>query len=361
MILRAKAPLRISFCGGGTDVSPYPEEKGGVVLSTTIDKYVYATLRTRDDALLSLTSLDYDISETHPAETELPIDGSLDLLKGVVNHFRQVSLARSGARRGGHSVGFPSGFDLLVHTDAPPGSGLGASSTLVATLVGLFREWLSEPLTNYEIAELTYRIERLDLKIAGGRQDQYAATFGGFNFIEFFSDHTVVNPLRIRREVVNELEYSMLLCYTGGTRLSAHIVENQTRSYREGNPKVVHSLDRMKDLTFEMKSVLLRDRVQGFGELLHEAWIEKKNLDPAITSGQIDRLYEVARAAGATGGKILGAGGGGYLLCFCPFDRKQAIARALEGEGGALVPFALEERGLQTWSVPQENGEKSGP
>jgi D-glycero-alpha-D-manno-heptose-7-phosphate kinase len=239
MILRAKAPLRISFCGGGTDVSPYPEEKGGVVLSTTIDKYVHATLRPRDDRSVVLTSLDYDVTEAFPLDTQLPIDGKLDLLKGVVNRFRALA---------------PRGFDLLVHSDAPPGSGLGSSSTLVTTLVGLLREWVREPLTNYEIAELTYKIEREDLRIAGGRQDQYAATFGGFNFIEFHRDHTIVNPLRIRPGVVNELEYSMLLCYTGATRVSAHIVENQMRSYVAGKGAVVQSLDRMKELATPPRS-----------------------------------------------------------------------------------------------------------
>ena len=346
MILRAKAPLRISFCGGGTDCSPYAEERGGVVLSTTIDKYVYATLRVRDDRRVSLTSLDYDLTQIFPLDRPLPIDGELDLLKGVVNHFREAVLNVK-----------ESGFDLLVHSDAPPGSGLGASSTLVTALVGVMREWLRQALTSYEIAELTHKIERADLKIAGGRQDQYAAVFGGFNFIEFGRNHTVVNPLRIRREVVNELEYSTLLCYTGSTRMSAHIVENQMRSYVQGKQTVVHSLDRMKELTIEMKTVLLRDQVRRFGELLHEAWTAKKDLDPAITTEQIDRLYEVARAAGAIGGKILGAGGGGFLLIFCPFERKLAIARALEGEGGRLVPFALEERGLQTWIVPPEGPE----
>jgi D-glycero-alpha-D-manno-heptose-7-phosphate kinase len=346
MILRAKAPLRISFCGGGTDCSPYVEERGGVVLSTTIDKYVYATLRARRDRAVCLTSLDYDVTHTFPLDRALPIDGELDLLKGVVNHFRDLALAKGG-------------FDLLVHSDAPPGSGLGASSTLVTALVGLMCEWLRKAMTNYEIAELTHKIERVDLAIAGGRQDQYAAVFGGFNFIEFQIDHTIVNPLRIRREVVNELEYSTLLCYTGSTRISAHIVENQMRSYIQGNDAVVQSLDRMKELTLEMKAALLRDRVRRFGELLHEAWIAKKDLDPAITTPQIDRLYEVAREKGAIGGKILGAGGGGFLLVFCPFEKKLAIARGLEAEGGKLVPFALEERGLQAWTVPPEDGESA--
>jgi D-glycero-alpha-D-manno-heptose-7-phosphate kinase len=346
MILRAKAPLRISFCGGGTDVSPYPEEKGGVVLSTTIDKFVYATLRPRPDRLITLTSLDYDISRTFPMGAPLPIDGDLDLLKGVVNRFQKSA---------------PTGFDLLVHSDAPPGSGLGSSSTLVTALVGLLRLWVGEPLTNYEIAELTYRIERVDLKIAGGRQDQYAATFGGFNFIEFFRDHSIVNPLRIRRDVVNELEYSLLLWFTGATRVSAHIVENQTRSYIAGKAPVVASLDRMKDLAIEMKAALLRDRLHRFGELLHEAWRAKKDLDPAITTDQIDGLYETARAHGAIGGKILGAGGGGYLLIFAPFDRRHEIIRALEAGGGKFVPFAFEERGLQTWAVPDADDPAEAP
>lgn len=345
MILRAKAPLRISFCGGGTDVSPYPEEKGGVVLSTTIDKYVYATLRTREDRQVTLTSLDYDQTCAHPLDEPLPLDGGLELLKGVVNHFRGVRPA-----------GFPGGFDLLVHSDAPPGSGLGASSTLVVALVGVLRDWLREPLASYDIAELTYKIERIDLSIAGGRQDQYAATFGGFNFIEFRSDHAIVNPLRIRREVVNELEYCMLLCFTGSTRMGANIVRNQTASYLRREERVVRSLDRMKELTLEMKAALLRDRVRHFGELLHTAWLAKKDLDPGITTPIIDTLYEAAMRAGAVGGKLLGAGGGGYLLVFCPFDRRQGIARALEEAGGTIVPYALEERGLQTWTVPPENG-----
>ncbi len=203
----------------------------------------------REDRTVSLTSLDYDLTRTFPIDEPLPIDGELDLLKGVVNHFRALAVAKGG-------------FDLLVHSDAPPGQRArrlldprhrpGRPDVRVAP----------QGLTNYEIAELTHKIERVDLKIAGGRQDQYAAVFGGFNFIEFQYDHTIVNPLRIRREVVNELEYSTLLCYTGSTRMSAHIVENQMRSYIQGKEAVIQSLDRMKELTIEMKAALLRDRVR---------------------------------------------------------------------------------------------------
>ncbi|MCA9728127.1 MAG: GHMP kinase [Candidatus Eisenbacteria bacterium] len=338
-IFRAKAPLRISFCGGGTDVSPYPEEKGGVVLSATIDKYAYASLRPTETGMLRVTSLDFDLTREYPLGRPIELGDELDLIKGVVNHFQ----FREGADP------FPSGCDIFLHSDAPPGSGLGSSSTMVTTLVGVIAEWLRHPLTPYEIAERTYRIERQELRLAGGRQDQYAATFGGFNFMEFLADHTVVNPLRLRRDTLCELEYSLLLCYTGRTRLSAHIVENQTRSYREGKDAVVSALDEMKRIAIHMKGLLLRDRISEFGEMLHQAWQHKRNLDAAISTPQIDELYQAARAEGAIGGKILGAGGGGYLLVQAPFEAKHKVARALEALGGEVVPFAFEGRGLQTW------------
>ena len=340
MIVRAKAPLRISFCGGGTDVSPYPEERGGVVLSATIDKYAYASLRPRADDTVQVTSLDYDITRTYPLGQKLTPDGELDLVKGVLNHFQF-----------GTEGGVPSGCDIFIHSDAPPGSGLGSSSTMVTALCGVLSEWARTPLTPYEIAELTYQVERIDLAIAGGKQDQYAATFGGFNFMEFHADHTVVNPLRLRRDTQNELEYALLLCYTGGTRLSAHIVENQTRSYRAGKAEVVASLDQMKALTLEMKALLLRDRIQEFGEKLHVAWEAKKQLDAGISNSTIDSLYALARQQGAIGGKILGAGGGGFLLVLVPFEERHRVVRALESEGGKIVPFAFEDRGLQTWTA----------
>jgi D-glycero-alpha-D-manno-heptose-7-phosphate kinase len=338
-IFRAKAPLRISFCGGGTDVSPYPEERGGVVLSATIDKYAYASLRPIEGNVVRITSFDFGITREHPLGKPIPLGTELDLISGVVNHFQ--------FREGGDP--FPTGCEIFLHSDAPPGSGLGSSSTMVTTLVGALAEWLRIPLTQYEVAERTFRIERQELKLAGGRQDQYAATFGGFNFIEFYGDHTVVTPLKLRRDILCELEYSLLLCYTGRTRLSAHIVENQMQSYRAGKPEVSRALDEMKRIAIEMKALLLRDRLVEFGRRLHEAWLFKRDLDPAISNPQIDSMYEAARAEGAIGGKILGAGGGGYLLVQAPFDRKHQVAKALRELGGEVVPFAFEERGLQTW------------
>ncbi len=336
MIYRAKAPLRVSFCGGGTDVSPYPEEKGGCVLSATIDQYAWASVKPCDQPRIVLTSLDYGLQRAY-ALGALAFDGEMDLVKGVVNHFHRVT------------GGLPSGLEVLTHSDAPPGSGLGSSSTMVATLVGAMAEWLGIPMTSYELAETTYKIERLDVRLSGGRQDQYAATFGGFNFIEFFADHTVVNPLRIPRDTVNELEYHLLLVFTGSTRTSAGIVDTQMDRYRRGETDAVRGLDELKRLTTSLKNLLLQSRLEEFGRMLHEAWETKKLLASAITNSAIDELYAAALEAGALGGKILGAGGGGHLLIYCPAEQRHRIATEMARRGGRPVRFAFENLGLQVW------------
>ena len=338
MIIRAKAPLRVSFCGGGTDVSPYPEEKGGCVISATIDRYAWASVTTLEKAALNILSQDFSLQRSYP-KADLDYDGELDLAKGVLNHFSK------------HWRDLPGGAEVFTHSDAPPGSGLGSSSTMVATLVGAAAEWLKVPLTNYEIAETTYKIERLDVKLSGGRQDQYAAVFGGFNFIEFHADHTIVNPLRIPRDIINELEYHLLLVFTGGIRTSARIVETQMNRYQDGEESAVSGLDHLKQLAVEFKDLLLKGSLDDFGRLLHEAWETKKSLAAAITNSQIDDLYQTARDMGAFGGKILGAGGGGHLLLYVPISKKQSIAHEMERLGGRMVRFAFEDRGLQAWRV----------
>lgn len=338
MIFRSKAPLRISFAGGGTDVPPYPQERGGVVLSTTIDKYAYATLIPRQDKEMRIQSLDYDIMAKYELDEKLVYDGKLDLVKAVI---RNMNTDNS------------QGVELFIHSDAPPGSGLGSSSTMVVALIGAFKHWLRRPMTDYEMAELAYHIEREDLGIKGGMQDQYAATFGGFNFIEFFGSTTVVNPLRIRPDILNELQYLLLLCYTGKRRLSAQILDTQINAYVQKREEVVRALDELKAITIDMKNALLQGRLNSFGDLLHHAWENKKKLASQITNPQIDEMYEVARKHGALGGKILGAGGGGYLLVFCQFDKKHIIAEQLEKLGGQVVEFAFEYQGLQTWEINQ--------
>jgi D-glycero-alpha-D-manno-heptose-7-phosphate kinase len=336
MIIRSKAPLRISFSGGGTDVSPYLEECGGVVLSATIDKYAYGSLRVKDDRSVTVQSLDYDVVAKYNLDDDLPYNGELDLVKAVIKNMNN---------------GYKQGLGFFIHSDAPPGSGLGSSSTMVVALIGLLKHLQRLPLTNYEIAELAYKIERKDLGIKGGMQDQYAAAFGGFNFMEFSAAGVIVNPLRIPAHVINELEYNLLLCYTGKTRLSANIITTQVDSYKNKDKHVLHAMNELKRITVEMKNALLQGQLTNFGRLLHEAWINKKQMAKQITTSTIDALYENARQHGAIGGKILGAGGGGYLLLYCEFDKKHIIAENLEKMGGQVVEFTFEKNGLQTWEV----------
>lgn len=337
MIVRSKAPLRISFGGGGTEVEPYLSERGGVVLSTTIDKYAYGSLRFREDHQITVTSLDYDIVAKYNLDEPLIYNGQLDLISAAIRRLNRKSSDQ--------------GLDFFLHSDAPPGSGLGSSSTVVVALVGLFKHWLHLPLTNYEIADLAYQIERVDMGIKGGKQDQYAATFGGFNFIEFDRNVTIVNPLRVSPDILNELHYNLLLCYTGRTRLSARIIDTQVEGYVQRRADVVQAMDQLKRIATVMKNALLQGRLNEFGALLHEAWMNKKKMAAQISDPLIDELYETARKHGALGGKISGAGAGGYMFFYCQFDRKHIVAEQLELLGARVVDFNFDFGGLQTWEV----------
>ena len=339
-VYRAKAPLRISFAGGGTDVSPYADERGGLVLNATVDKYAYATLRVTEEPQITFKSLDYHTIAKFDLDQPMVYDGNLDLVKATVRRLKGHEYGESGA-----------GFELSLHTDAPPGSGLGSSSAVVVAIIGVFMQWLRLPLTNYEIASLAYQIERIDLGIKGGRQDQYASAFGGFNLMEFFGDRVVINSLRIPEDVLNELHYSLMLFYTGGTRLSAHIIDKQTQGFVEREASVVAAMDELKRLTQETKNALLQGRLEDFGALLHQSWINKKRMAEAISNPKIDEIYNQARRLGALGGKISGAGGGGYMFLYCPFESQTAINERLEKMGANRVDFSFEKNGLQTWET----------
>lgn len=336
MLVRSKAPLRISFSGGGTDVPPYPQTKGGVVLSSTINKYAYASLiPLKDKNEIKVISLDYERTLEYKNEEDLEYNGDLDLVKSVIKNMKTVN----------------KGIEIYLHSDAPPGSGLGSSSTMVVSLIGLFRHWLNMPLTNYDIADLAYKIERVDLGIKGGLQDQYAATFGGFNFIEFLENMVIVNPLKIPDDIVEELNYSLLLCYTGKRRLSANIIKEQVDGVVKKKEGVIRAMDELKSITIKMKNALLQGKLNDFGGLLHYAWENKKKMASKITAPFIDEMYEAACKKGALGGKILGAGGGGYLLVYAPFNRRHIIAEELERLGGKMVNFDFEFKGLRTWEI----------
>lgn len=335
--IRAKAPLRVSFAGGGTDVPPYPEMNGGCVLNATIDCYAWGSLRTRHDRRIRIESVDLSLQVEFAVDDELQMDGKLDLAK--------AALKRLGAL---NSVG----FDIFLHSDAPPGSGLGSSSALIVALVGLVREFRNIPMGSYEVAEAAYRIERQDLQINGGLQDQYAASFGGFNFMEFEKDCVIVNPLRVHRSTINEFEHNLLLCYTGKTRRSDHIIDDQTARLVSAHPETVHALQSQKELAVAMKNALLTNRLSQFGDLLDSAWQAKKNMSNRISNPQIDEIYEEARNHGALGGKITGAGGGGYMMFYCEFEKKHKVAERLRSMGVMPTEFAFEKEGLQTWRTP---------
>ncbi|HEX9117231.1 MAG TPA: GHMP kinase [Anaerolineae bacterium] len=306
-------------------------------MSTTIDKYAYASLRFRNDSLITVNSLDYDIVARYRLDEPLIYDGKLDLIKAAIKNL--------------NGRNHDQGLDFFLHNDAPPGSGLGSSSAMVVALIGTFKRWEHLELTNYEVADLAWQIERVDLGIKGGRQDQYSATFGGFNFIEFYRDLVVVNPLRIDSEVLNELHYNLVLCYTGRTRVSGRIIETQVEGYVQQKADVIAAMEELKQIATDLKRALLQGRLGDFGCLLNDAWLSKKRTASQITDPHIDELYETAIQHGALGGKITGAGGGGYMFFYCTFDKKHILAEQLEKLGAKVVNFNFDTGGLQTWEI----------
>lgn len=342
-VLRARAPLRVSFAGGGSDVAPFPEREGGAVLSATIGSYAYATLRPRADGHITVESHDYGTSIGYDVGAPLELDGELDLPKAAIARI----MALEGAMAS-------DGFDLFLHTNAPPGSGLGSSSAVMVAVIDLVARHCGLDLGPYEIAELAYRLEREDLAIPGGSQDQYAAAFGGFNFMEFRTDgQVVVNPLRVRSDTVHELEHNMLLAYTGRTRVSDHIIEDQVSRYETGNLDAVAGLRAQRDLADAMRVALLRGQVDEVGHLLGEAWREKQRMSSRITTPLISQAVELAMRSGALGGKVTGAGGGGHMIFICEFERRHVVADALINLGLSVSEFTFTTHGVTTWKGRQ--------
>ena len=311
MKIRSKAPLRLGFAGGGSDVSPYSELYGGLILNATINLYAYCTIEETDDDSVTVTATDLGVSQTHSLGKELPIDGTLDLHKGVFNRvIKDFGVTPKACR-------------ITTYSDAPAGSGLGSSSTMVVCILKAFVEWYNLPMGDYEIARLAYQIERVDLALSGGKQDQYAAAFGGFNYMEFLPDgNVIVNPLRVKRWIVDELESSIVLYYTGASRSSAAIIEEQKKNTSSGKSDAVEAMHRIKQSAIDMKRVLLEGNMEGFSRILGKAWEDKKKMATAITNPMIQEAFDVAFAAGATAGKVSGAGGGGFIIFMTDPDRK---------------------------------------
>ena len=339
MIVRSIAPLRIGLAGGGTDVSPYSEIYGGAILNATINMFAYATIIPTNNNQIVLKSIDKHETSINESEKELKINGKLDLFKGIYNRivkdYNQQALS----------------FELTTYVDVPPGSGLGSSSTLVTAVIGAFVEWLKLPFGEYDIAQLAYQVERIDLGYAGGKQDQYAATFGGVNFMEFFSeDKVIVNPLRIKSQVLSELSCNMVLYYTGTSRLSSTIISQQQASISSNKQNSIEAMHKTKEMAVFMKEAILKGELNKVGEIMDAAWQYKKQMAEGITNPAIDQLYDAAIKAGATGGKISGAGGGGFMFFYCPENSRFKVAETLLKFGGELHNVQFTKNGLSTWT-----------
>jgi D-glycero-alpha-D-manno-heptose-7-phosphate kinase len=334
-IVRAKSPLRISFSGGGTDFPHWYDHRPGAVLCSTINRYARVTAYPRKDKNIRIRSIDVGYMVDYQIDEQPTYDGVLDLAK--------ATLKRLGVSRG---------LDIDVRSDAPAGSGLGGSSAMVSAVLGAVASHERRIFDNYELAELNWVIERQDLKIPGGKQDQYATTFGGFNVIEFTGDQVLVTPLRMKPAILFDLEAHLLLCYTGGVRVDLGLIDKQVQMYKEGRVETVKGMESLYKLVYDMTRALLTGKLNDFGEMLHEAYLSKKCMNPHVSAGTMaDVLYDEARRNGSIGGKLMGAGGGGYLLLYCETHRQHKVRAALEALGGQFTDFAFEESGLQTWST----------
>jgi D-glycero-alpha-D-manno-heptose-7-phosphate kinase len=341
--IRSRAPLRLGLAGGGTDVSPYSDDFGGAILNMTIDRYAYAFIEPSRDWKIRFIAADLGIEESFPLDMEAVDKARLVLHAGV---YRRMIAEFGGGR--------PLAITVRTSVDAPAGSGLGSSSALVVALVEAFRALLDLPLGLYEVAHLAFEIERIDLSLAGGKQDHYAAAFGGINFIEFMAgDRVIVNPLRLSRSVLCEVEASLITCFSGVSRSSAEIIDQQRLGMTKNNG-TIESLHQLKSNAVEMKQALLTGSMECMAKVLAESWEAKKETAVGVTTPAIDAFHRVATEAGATAGKVSGAGGGGFIMFMVPAERRFSVIRALNEAGGQAEGVHLTANGSESWIFPSK-------
>lgn len=341
MLIRARAPLRLGLAGGGTDIASYASVHGGLVLNATIDRYAYAVVRTLDERAVRFTATDKQLAESEPLAGELALGGGLALHKAVYNEIVRT-----------YNGGRPIALEMSTFCDAPAGSGLGSSSTLVVAMVKAFVELLNLPLDDYTIARIAYKVERVDCGLQGGHQDQYSATFGGFNFMEFHEGgHVVINPLRVKNWIICELEACLLLYYTGVSRESARIIADQVSGIEANAAQAIEAMHGLKREAVTMKECLLRGDFDGMVESMCAGWESKKRSARTVSNESIDEVYAAALAAGARAGKVSGAGGGGFMMFFVPPDRRMDVIRALERFGGEVSNCHFTKQGTQAWRL----------
>ncbi|MBN1215998.1 MAG: GHMP kinase [Candidatus Lokiarchaeota archaeon] len=335
MIVRAKAPFRVSFGGGGTDMPPYCLEHGGCVISTTIDRHIYVSIKQREDDYIHINAI--NSNEKYNFQIgDKDYTTKFEVIKGVINYLE-----------------INKGFDLTIYSELPPGSGMGGSSSLAVALIGAFNEFYNFGYNKYDIAQKACDIERIELNQKGGYQDQFAASYGGFNFIEF-TDKVKVKPIKSSTQMINELQYCMILCYVGGSHFSSDIQDEVIEAYNIEKKSFIESMKDLKKVAYFMKDIIESNelsKIQQFGRLLHEGWLVKKSLSSKITNKMIENFYITSRRFGVIGGKLLGAGGGGHLLLFSDPNHKSEVIKQLEKIGGKIINFHFNPNGIEVWKV----------
>lgn len=338
--IRSKAPLRLGLAGGGTDVSPYCDEYGGAVLNATINMFAHCVIVPNDGQHITINLADFKETGIFKRVKKLPINNAFKLCTAVYN--RVIS-----------DFGFePRSFEITTYSDAPAGSGLGSSSAMVVAILRAFVEWLDLPLGEYDLANLAFKIEREDLEMSGGKQDQYASSFGGFNFIEFYSNNQViVNPLRVKRWIVDELEASLLLYYTGASRLSADIIDEQKSNVENKKIEAIDSMHSLKDSAVALKAAVLKGNTDEFARILGNSWERKKQMASSISNDKIDEIMSLAYSHGAVSGKVSGAGGGGFIFFFVKPENKTNLKFVLNELEGVVFDFQFTEGGCHSWKI----------
>ncbi|MFO8017866.1 MAG: GHMP kinase [Promethearchaeia archaeon] len=335
MIVRSKAPYRVSFGGGGTDMEPYCVEHGGCVINTSIDRHVYISLEPRDDKKIYVKSIDYE-KEMLFEIGDKDYSTDFELFKGIVN-----------------VLDVKDGFNITSYAELPPGSGMGGSSTLSVAVIGAFNEYYDWGLTTHQIAQKAYEIERIELDQSGGYQDQFAAAYGGFNYVEF-TDEVEVFPIHTTQEMLNELHYRILLCYVGGKHFSSDIQDEVIENFEVEKKSTMEAMQDLKDVAKGMRQIMESKDIttlDKFGTLLHEGWLAKKSLSSKISNKQIENFYLTSREHGVLGGKLLGAGGGGHLLLMCEPEKKYTIKQEMEKLGAKILNIHFNPNGLETWKI----------
>jgi D-glycero-alpha-D-manno-heptose-7-phosphate kinase len=339
-IYRSKVPFRISLGGGGTDMASFSKHHTGAVINVTLHLFTHTSLQLRDDTMVTFEWVNKSEIEEHSFSNELDCSYGLKLFKATHNHiFNRFNLE-------------PIGYDIVTYQDVPTGSGLGTSSTLIVSLIGVYQELFNLPLGEYDIADMAVQIERNELKENGGKQDQYAAAFGGWNYMEFKGNDVIVNPLRIKDKIQNELANNIVLYYTNSVRKSTDILEEQIKRIENNSKTSILSLHALVEQAKMIKDCLIKGNISELGEMLDYGFRQKSQLASDITNSEINKIYETAIQAGATGGKISGAGGGGFMIFYCPNNTKYNVIKALDNlEIGYYQPFTWTQFGLRTWQI----------